>query len=407
MENGSYEVLTEFAKHRGPIYAAQFAPDGYSIATAGYDRRVLVWNPGEVVPIDIARRIDKLPDPPAPFRELAVHDGPIRCLAYSPDGKSLISGGQDNVMRIWSVEDDRETLVVRGHASHVRDCDFSADGSLLLSGGRDQMIKLWKLEQYGESKVFGDSEASQQDAVLAARFSHDGSQIVTASRDRTAALWDSRSQQLLQRFAEGHDFLASTSVFFAGGSKLATGAGDGTVRIWDVTIGTEVLKFEQTGRTAALDVKEDGSMIVTGGKSNTAVIWDGRTGAEVAVLEGHEDTVTAVCFAPDGKVLATADDRGRCRLWQWDAESSTWKGTHWLRGHSRSINALAFAKEGTRLITASGDNTCGQWDVSTGEEMRDSILKHPEWVADMAVSADGSRVLTCCDDGKLAIVVVG
>ena len=402
-EDGTYGIVTEFAKHRGPIYAAQFAPDGASIATAGYDRRVLVWNPGEVVPIDIARRIDKLPDPPAPFRELALHDGPIRCLAFSPDGKSLVSGGQDNVMRVWSMEDNREALVVRGHASHVRDCDFSADGTLLLSGGRDQVIKLWKPEQYGESKVLSEGGAGQQDAVLAASFSRDGSQIVTASRDRTAALWDSRSQQLLQRFAEGHDFLASTSVFFAGGSKLATGAGDGTVRIWDVTIGTEVLKFEKTGRTAALDVTEDGSLIATGGKNNTAVLWDGRTGQQVAVLEGHEDTVTAVRFAPNGTVLATADDRGRCRLWEQDAESMEWNATHWLRGHSRSINALAFAKDGARLITASGDNTCGQWDVSTGEEMRDLILKHPEWVADMAVSADGSRVLTCCDDGKLRL----
>ncbi|MCG8450447.1 MAG: protein kinase [Pirellulales bacterium] len=399
-----YAILTEFTKHRGPIYAAQFAPDGAHVATAGYDRRVLLWNPEEVEPIDIARRLDNLPDPPAPYRELAVHQGPVRSVLFSPDGAAVVSGGQDNVMRIWQLATDREVAVLRGHASHVRDCAFSPDGKLLLSAGRDQQIKLWQPETYGESLVLGGADGvAQSDAVLAARFSRDGGSIVTASRDRTAALWDSDSQELLQHFSEGHDFLVSASVFFAGGAKLATGAGDGTVRIWDVATGTEILKLDETGRTGALDVSEDGLLVVTGGLDNTAVVWNARSGQRMAVLAGHEAIVTAVCLAPDGKLLATADDHGRCRLWRRDAHSGEWIGSHWLRGHSRSISSVAFVKDGTRLITASGDNTCGQWDVATGEEITDLVLKHPDWVADMAVSADGSRILTCCDDGKLRL----
>lgn len=399
-ESGVYQPLTEFAKHSGPIYAAQFSPDGTTVATAGYDRRVLLWNPDEVQPVDIARRLDNEADPPAPFRELAQHDGPVRALAFSPDGRQLVSGGQDNVLKVWDLTLNREQSVLRGHASHVRDCVFSPNGNSLLSAGRDQQIKLWQPDSYGEAVVLGGQKA---DAVLAARFSRDGKQIVTANRDRTATLWDATQQTQLQLFAEGHDFLASSSVFFADGARLATGAGDGTVRIWDVATGTEILQLDGTGRTATLAVSPDGRWIATGNNGNEVIVWDAQTGAQVAILEGHEAVVTAISFTPDGQTLASGDDLGRCRLWNHQGTSDDWVGSHWLRGHSRSITAMAFVASGSRLITASGDNTCGQWDVASGQELTELVLTHPDWVADMSISADGSRVLTSCDDGVVRL----
>ena len=399
-----YEVLTTFSKHRGPVYAARFSPDGTHIASGGYDRRVLWWNPDQVQPVDVARRLDELPDPPAPFQELTRHEGPVRTLAFSPDGRLLVSGGQDNVLRVWRFSTGRPAAVLRGHASHVRSCAFSPRGRLLLSASRDGQIKLWEPDAYGEQFVLGEQDdVGQADAVLAARFSRDGRQIVTASRDRTATLWDAHSREKLRRFAEGHEFLASSAVFFAAGDRLATGAGDGTVRIWDVATGTEILRLADTGRTAALDVSDDGRRVVTGGNGNDTVVWDAATGRRVAVLQGHEAEITAVGFAPGGRLLATGDERGRCRLWQRTAEGDHWTGGHWLRGHSRAITSLAFVDQGRRLVTSSGDNTCGQWDVATGSERTELVLKHPAWVTDMAVSGDGKRALTACDDGRLRL----
>ncbi|MCA9229491.1 MAG: protein kinase [Planctomycetales bacterium] len=400
--NGQYEILTEFTKHRGPVYAAQFSPDGTTVATAGDDRRVLLWNPDEVQPVDIARRLDQLSDPPAPFRELAVHDGPVRALVFSPDGSQLVSGGQDNVLRVWDLTSDRETAVLRGHASQVRDCAFSPDGQWLLSAGRDRQMKIWQPQLYGESLHLGKDDAvGHADAVLDARFSRAGDQIVTASRDRTAALWDVAGQQLLKRFSEGHEFLASSARFFAGGDRLATGAGDGTTRIWDVASKTEILKLPSTGRTAALGVSDEGHLIVTGSDGNDAVVWDTHSGEQVAVLAGHEAAITAAQFSPGAQWIATGDDRGRCRLWR--HEGDQWIGSAWLLGHSRSITAMAFSRDGQRLITSSGDNTCGQWDVATGRELKELVLSHPEWVSDMDVSDDGKLALTCCDDGSLRL----
>ena len=283
-DNGEYEYLTEFAQHRGPVYDGRFSPDGRRIATAGYDRRVLLWNPDEVHPVEVGRRLDGQPDLPAPFVELGAHAGPVRSLSFDPNGTTLASGGEDNVIRLWDLSTAGRSMELRGHASHVRDCTYSADGNWLLSAGRDEVIKLWQPNDYAEQVVLSDPDSG--DAVLAAHFSRDGKQIVTASRDRTASLWDVANRSLVKRFAEGHEFLASSATFFADGSRLATGAGDGTILVWDVATGTQLLELKQTGYTAALAVSPDGQWIVSGSDGNEAKVWNAETGELVNSLLG-------------------------------------------------------------------------------------------------------------------------
>ncbi len=400
-EDGGYEYLTEFAQHRGPVYEARFSADGARIATAGYDRRVLLWNPDQVHPVDIGRRLDGGADLPAPFVELGVHTGPVRCLAFAPDGGMLASGGQDNVIRMWDLTTHKPAAELRGHASHVRDCAYSRDGQWLLSAGRDQQIKLWRPDHSAEMIVFSD--AANPDAVLAAHFSHDGKQIVTASRARTASLWDVAKHDLVRQFSEGHEFLASNAIFFDDGSRLATGAGDGTVRIWDVATGTQLFDITGTGYTAALAISPEGQLLASGSTGNDVQLWNASNGKRLAVLSGHESPISAARFSGDGLWLATGDDQGRIGLWQRDPQSGEWMVQHWLEGHSRTITSLAFADDNQVLVSSSGDNTCGQWEVATGRELRDRILKHPDWVAEMDVSDDGTQAMTSCDDGKIRL----
>lgn len=398
---GDYRPLTEFTKHRGPINAAAFSPDGNLVATAGADGRILLWKPDEVQPTDIAKRIDNQPDPPAPFVELLGHGKPVCSIAFSPDGSQLVSGGEDNVSRIWQVSTGEQVLSLRGHTSYVRDCVFSPDGSRVLSASRDQQVKLWNPSAYGEALALGRNEGSQHaDAVLSARFSDDGSQIITASRDRTAQLWDTETQTLVESFNEGHEFLASHAVFFSGGSKLATAAGDGTTRIWNVASGTEIDRLEGTGRTAAVDVSTDGRWLASAGNENNVKVWDLASGKLAANLQGHEEAVSAIRFSPNGKTLASGDERGRCQTWV--LENNQWQVDRQLRGHSRAITGLAFSPQG-RLVSASGDNTCAQWNLETGQELTELVLKHPGWITGLDVSDDGAMALTICDDGQLRL----
>lgn len=397
--DGRFEQLTEFTGHEGPIYSATFSPDGDSIATAGYDQTVCVWHPNQVQPIDLGKRIDGEPDSLANYRTLRGHTGPVRSVAFSPDGGRLLSGGHDNTLRVWNLEGESTTAkALRGHGGRVHAVAFSPDGVHALSGGHDNQVRVWNLGDYRETQVLQAKVLrGHNDAVLSAAFSPDGQQVVTASRDRSARIWDAETGKTTFTLSEGHDFLASTAQLFGNGRHLATAAGDNTVRIWDVAAGVERFSLDQTGRSSALAIPTNGDWLATGGPKGTVQVWNTLTGKQIAELTGHEAEVTAAAASTD--LLATGDERGVIRLWRRNA-AGQWNTNGVLRGHSRTITTLAFTPDAKRLVSASGDRTCGQWDVATGAELRPLVLKHPEWVAAMDLSDDGRFALTACDDGK-------
>ncbi|HEX2475328.1 MAG TPA: protein kinase [Lacipirellulaceae bacterium] len=399
-----YVQRTEFTGHNGALYTARFSPKGDLVATGGYDNTIMIWNPDEAKPVDIDRRLDKLPEEKPKYVRLAGHDKPVRSVAFSPNGQLLVSGSEDNSVRLWDVASGAALKSLRGHSRAVRSAMFSPDGSRILSGGEDQSVRIWNVGDYEEVRVLHATVFSgHEDAVLGARFSHDGKQIVTASRDRTASLWDAASGKPLRRFDEGHEFLISGAAFFPDGKHMATGAGDNSVRIWDLTTGTEKVELPSTGRFGTLAVSPDGNWVATGSQGTDVKLWNAQTGAQVAALGGHIAEIASLAFSPDGQRLATADDRGNVRVWIRSGDAANgepqWTQEWELDGHNSSITSIRFTPDGRRLLTASGDRTCGQWDLESGREIRELALEHPDWVTSLDISPDGSMAVTTCDDG--------
>ena len=404
--NGLFEQLTHFNGHTGPVYAANFEPHGDLVATGGYDHYVLLWDPDEVHPIDIERELSDEPQPESEYVRLAGHDKPVRSVAFSPNGKLVLSGSEDNTIRVWDRAAARQLKALRGHGSAVRSCAFSPNGQFVLSASEDKTVRLWNVAGYEEVRVLHVTAfTGHDDAVLSARYSRDGQRIVTASRDRTASLWDAATGQPLQRFQEGHEFLVSGAAFLpddpAGGAprRLVTGAGDNSVRIWDLAAGTELKVLSPTGRIGAVAVSPDGAWLATGSPGTEVQLWNAQSGERAGELPGHIAAVAALAFSPTGNRLASGDDRGRLLLWKRDTATNRWTLERELDAHTGGITAVRFTPDGRRLLAASADRTCSQWNLETGEELRPLVLSHDDWVSSLDVSADGTRGLTTSGDG--------
>ena len=391
-----------FTGHEGAVYSVAFSADGFTIATGGYDKRVLLWKPEDVRPYDfrkLASNEGSVRQQPK-FRPLDGHTGPVRSVEFSRDGRHIISGSQDNTVKLWSTESAQVVKSFRGHDGAVRVAAFAESDQVVLSASHDNRIKKWSIGQYEEIRVLqGVVLEGHLDAILAAGFSPDGKQIVTASRDHTARTWDSTTGQMLKVFSEGHSFLASNAVFFPNGKRFATAAVDNTVRIWDADSGTQFAMLEHTGRAAALAISADGKWLLTGSDDKSAKVWNTQTGALAFALTGHRNEVSAVAFSPNGLLAVSGDSRGRVSLW----DLKTQKLLHELEGHARVRITGAVFIDDKRVLTACADNTVAQWNAETGKEISTLILKHPDAVNSLVVRPNTRQVITACSDQKVRI----
>ncbi len=398
-----------FTGHHGPVYSAAFSSTGDAVVTGGYDKRVLVWRPSDVRPYDFTRLTSNSGSvvPPPKFKSLDGHEGPVRTVAFSKDGSRIISGSQDNTIRLWDAEGGQLLKSFRGHDGAVRTVAFAQSDQVILSGSHDNSIRKWNISEYEEIRVLqGQVLEGHVDSILSASFSPDGERIVTASRDRTARTWETFTGQPLKVFAEGHSFLATSAAFFPGGKRLATGAVDNTVRIWDVDSGTQLVRLEHTGRAAALTVSNDGKWVITGGDDNSAKMWNAETGELASIFKGNKDSrghnneVTAVAISEDDQRLLTGDSSGRVFVW----DIKTQKVVLELKGHARSrITGAAFLSGTNRVLTASADRTVAQWDATSGKEIPSLILNHPDSVVAMSLRPNTHQVLTACGDGSVRL----
>ncbi|MBN2392955.1 MAG: hypothetical protein JXR84_19650 [Anaerolineae bacterium] len=300
---------------------------------------------------------------------LASHSGYVWSVAYSPDGKQIVSGSADGMVRVWNAETGVKVRQLAGHSGPILAVTYSPDGTRIASGGEDRTVQVWDAQSGAELlKVTGHSHY-----VMSVAYSPDGKRIASGSADQTVRVWDAQSGTEMQQL-RGHTGAVFSVAYSPDGTRIASGGADQTVRVWDAQSGTELRQFTgHTDSVLAVAYSPDGTQIVSGSADGMVGVWNAETDAEVHKLTGHSGYVWSVAYSPDGKQIVSGGADWTMRVW--DAQRAT--ELQRLTGHTDLVLSVAYSPDGMRIVSGSADQTLLLWyvDIEYLLKMADSLIQ--------------------------------
>jgi len=321
-----------------------------------------------------------------PLKVLSGHTDEIRSVAYSPDGKYVLTGSADTTIKLWNVVTGDPVRTFKGHTAEITSVAFSPDGRYICSASEDTTAKVWNLTTGEEVYTL----SGNHDVVLNVAFSPDGNYILTTTDlGGVAKLWDTARGHEVWAFGRGE--LGNGAAFSPDGQYIISNSNqnDYFVKIWEVSTGLAVHTLRgHSNWVYSVAFSPDGKYALTGSADNTAKLWEVATGKEVYTLKGHSNSVRSVAFSPDGKYILTGSGDRTARLW----DVATGQEVRSWRGHFHRVLSVAFSPDGRYIVTGSADGTAKMWDFAIGEGR---ILKsHSDEVYSVAFSPDGKYALT-------------
>lgn len=358
------------------VEAVAFNPEGTKIAMAqGYNIVIL-----DIETLDIETGLELY---------ITGHTGPIHSIAYSPDGKYIVSDALDDDIHVWDAVTGRLIKRIEGYNEDYCYVSYSPDGKHIIVASSEGNIYILDAQTGEEvNKLTGHT-----DVVNHASFSPDGTYIVSASWDKTIRIWEAQTGKEFKKI-EGHTSAVRYAVYSPDGKCIVSASDDKTVRIWQVNpkIGyhsVEEGKMIGTGKCTLFS--KDGKRIISISYSdyydNIIQIWDAKTGIELKRLIGHERTINSFALGPNGLHIASASSDKTICIWNIDTGELLMR----IKGHEGDIYAVAFSPNGTILASAANDETIRIWDSCTGNETI-RIETNEEYIPSLTFSPDGKHI---------------
>lgn len=445
-------------KTTGYVWSVAVAPDGATAVSASEDGTIRFWDIGtrrQIGSVWLDLELDAL------------------TVALSPDGKILLVGNGRGQVTGWAVDDRRVVIpTFNPHESDLWEIEFTSDGSRFATASSDGRIRVWETSTRklvaepfarsafdvrgvlldGDEVLAGDEKgrllvASPDGPARPTSFAPLGSQVVDASlgsgtlatlgSDQQMQVW-SRGGEPTARVIEDHAKGAYALAASPDGTRIATGDGNGSVRVFSASTGERELgpiRLHE-GKVWGLAFSEDGGRLASGGEDGDVQLIDAETGEQfaspppsrngitsllfaadrllaggadgmVGIWEGetlerelgpHGAGVTAMALSPDG-VLAVADRQGGVALW--DVESRE-PADEPIAADDNTIWGLAWSTDGSILATASDDEVVQLWDIGS-RKPTGTLTPHPGGAAGAAFLSDGATIATTGREGSVLL----
>ena len=279
--------------HSGAIQSVAFSPvDNSLIASAGGHNTIKLWDLRDNTVKDLTGHTDK-----------------VNSVAFSPDGKLLMSGSEDSTIKIWDVSqgqniETHEPITIR-MPFPVHTVAFHPDGQLLATSGGH--VKILDITSQTEIAML-----QHDDWVWTLAFSIDGSYLATDDgTGTTVKVWDIQEKQITKTL-EGHTSDINFVKFSPDDQTLASSSRGGKIKLWDVS-NWELLGTLHTDGTVAIDFSPDGKTLASGGLEEVT-LWSVASGEKIATLQGHTGWIRGIAFSSDGTTLASGGEGGTVRV---------------------------------------------------------------------------------------------
>ena len=404
----------------GYVWSVAVAPDGSTAASASEDGTIRFWDLGtrrQIGPVWVDLEFDAL------------------TVAFSPDGEMLLVGNGRGQVTGWRVDDRRIVIpTFHAHESDVWEIEFTTDGSRFATASSDGRIRVWNTSTQkmiaepfarsaydvrgvlldGDEVLAGDEKGrllvtSPDGRARPTSFAPLGAQVVDASlasgtlatlgSDQQMQVW-SRGAESIALVIEEHVKGAYALAASPDGTRIATGDGDGNVRVFSATNGERELGPIRLhdGTVWSLAFSEDGTRLASGGEDGDVQVIDAETGEQLASPARSRDEISSVLFV-DGRLLAGGAD-GIVGIW----EGETLEGE--LGPHGAGVTAMALSPHGV-LAVADRQGGVTLWGVESREAADEPIAADDNTIWGLAWSADGTILATASDDEVVQLWDVG
>ena len=370
--------LTQRAWDDGPVDRARELLDTVPTESAGRDLRGFEW-------YYLSRLCQSV-------TTLKGHQAEVQVLAFSQDGRRLVSGDQSGIVKTWDVSTGNELASLEIAAKYDRTLDFSPDLKRLVIQRDKQPAKVLDAQSGKVIATYNENPAALQ--VLAA------STVGLMASPMGQGPFQAASALIPGRTNPGW---VTCQAFNPDGQRIASCFfspfyENGVIKVWDARTGKELVSGKGlTGMVWHIAFSPDGRQLASVGEDRTVKVWDAATGKEMFSCNGHTDDSRCVAFSPDGHYLASGGKDRAVRLW----DVSTGKELSSVQSHTDWVECLAFSPDDQSLASGGKDGAIQVRVTATGKQL--FALKGVGWVTSLAWSLDGQHLASGCNDGTVKV----
>jgi len=389
--------------HEGAVKSLAYSPDGRLLASASTDGTVRVWD---------VRTGEEMISP------LCSNDGAVSSVAFSPNGKNVVSGAENGTACVWSLSDAHGIPQrLNRHSGAVSSVLYSPDGSCLASASLNSAF-LWNAETNQERAVL----TGHSGEVHALAFSSDSRLLATGSEDQTIQIWDIATGKPKYTSCNPHRKPIYSLGFLPHSQKVAAGSGDDIILCKPKHGKNTVPLHSGSGPVISIDPSSDGLLLVSayGNSVCLSTLPQPRVENSSVVLDGHTETVRAATFSHNGLYIASASDDRTIRIWNASGRAEVqpaiaqatdieaisaliMSDSRRLMGHRSSVRSITVSPDGAVIVSGSDDHSVSLWDARTSAEVLPPLLGHTGSVHSVAISSDGRIVASGSSDNTIRL----